>query len=496
MENKKRIVINLILTLIYAFITFVFVLHHEIWADEAQVWQIVKNLSVFDLSLFKHLVNEGHPAFFYLLVMPFAKLNMSIFIMQILCWLSTVLSVFLLLQYSPFNKITKYSIITSAGFMYFFPVIARSYSILPLLVFLLALIYKERTKHPLLYSVLLALCANTHVIMFGFAAVLGIFFMIENFKNDKKYAFSSLVVILGFVTVVAQLWGSEGANSMINFSLQNIGHSLIIVPLQFFVNALDFNNSILFVINKVSYAPVLYGLYVFVFLGLYIILCCGLWFYDKKIFVVNLSGVLFQFFIYIFAYSALMYPSRIFCAFIITVFCYWIALRQDKQQLPKIFSRSCINAILAIFFLMTCFNGFNYALKDISSNYSSAKETALFIKENIPQDSVLIPTEDGCALGIYYYLPDRKFWSLRRHSYIKYMKWIKEDNDVYEDYYFTKLLNDNIKKYKLKNVYIISSDFMNLHHFEQKMPDKYKRVFSSSKALSLGESFDVYKFEE
>ena len=145
MENKKSIVINLILTLIYAFITFVFVLHHEIWADEAQVWQIVKNLSVFDLSLFKHLVNEGHPAFFYLLVMPFAKLNMSIFIMQILCWLSTVLSVFLLLQYSPFNKITKYSIITSAGFMYFFPVIARSYSILPLLVFLLALIYKERT---------------------------------------------------------------------------------------------------------------------------------------------------------------------------------------------------------------------------------------------------------------------------------------------------------------------------------------------------------------
>lgn len=496
MENKKNIILNLILTIVYAIIIFVVVLHHEIWADEAQVWQITRNLSVFDFSLFKHLVNEGHPSFFYLLIMPFAKMNMPIFIMQVLCWLSSVISVFLLLQYSPFNKITKFGIIISAGFLYFFPVIARSYSILPLLVFLLAMMYKDRDKHPFVYALLLVLCANTHVIMFGFAAVLGMFFIIENFRNIKKHILSFLIVVLGLAAVVMQLWGTDCANSMINFSLQNIGHSLIIVPLQFFVNAVDFNNSILFCINKIAFAPVLYGLYVLVFLCLYLILCCGLWFYNKKIFALNLIGVLFQFFIYIFAYSALMYPSRIFCAFIITVFCYWIVLQQDDKDVPKIFLRGCINVMLAIFFFMTCFNGFNYVLKDIKLNYSSAGETALFIKENIPQNSVLIPTEDGCALGIYYYLPDRKFWSVRRHDYIKYMKWIKEDNDVYEDYYFTKILEYNIQKYKLKNVYIISSDFMNLHHFEQKLPDKYKQIFSSSKALSLGESFKIYRFEE
>ena len=75
------------------------------------------------------------------------------------------------------------------------------------------------------------------------------------------------------------------------------------------------------------------------------------------------------------------------------------------------------------------------------------------------------------------------------------MKWVKEDNDVYEDYYFTKILEYNVQKYNLKNVYILSSDFMNLHHFEEKIPSKYELIFSSSKALSLGESFKVYKFK-
>ena len=61
-ENK----INILLTILYAMFTLLIVTHHEIWADEAQVWQLCKYLSL--PELFKHLVNEGHPSFFYLSV--------------------------------------------------------------------------------------------------------------------------------------------------------------------------------------------------------------------------------------------------------------------------------------------------------------------------------------------------------------------------------------------------------------------------------------------
>ena len=105
--TKKNILINLLWTFLYALLTLFFVLHHEIWADEAQVWLIVKNLSI--PEMLKHLVNEGHPCFFYLLVYPLAKLNFSIFSMQILCWLSCAASVFLLLTFSPFNRFYIYA---------------------------------------------------------------------------------------------------------------------------------------------------------------------------------------------------------------------------------------------------------------------------------------------------------------------------------------------------------------------------------------------------
>jgi hypothetical protein len=147
MEQIRRNYKPILLTIIYAIITFLCVIKHEIWADEAQVWQIARHISVFDL--FKHLINEGHPSLFYLLMMPIAKIFQnpeSIIYMQIVCWLSSCIAVFLLLLKSPFNGITKFAITTSAGFLYFFPVIARSYSLIPMLVFALAILYPKQKE--------------------------------------------------------------------------------------------------------------------------------------------------------------------------------------------------------------------------------------------------------------------------------------------------------------------------------------------------------------
>ena len=183
-KDKKKFFTNLLLTLLYGVVTLIIVLHHEIWADEAQVWLLVKNLSL--AGLFKHLVNEGHPSFFYLLMMPFAKAGVSIFFMQFFCWLSTTVSVFLLLQFSPFEKFTKFAVVTSAGFLYFFPVIARSYSILPLLLFLAAILHKKTKIYPIAYALTLAMIANTHVIMFVFVLLLGLNFVYEYFVEERN----------------------------------------------------------------------------------------------------------------------------------------------------------------------------------------------------------------------------------------------------------------------------------------------------------------------
>lgn len=75
---------NLIFIFLYALFTLIVLLHHEIWADEAQVWLVVRDLNLFEII--EHVRTEGHPLLWYFLVLPFSKLNLSIFSMQILSW--------------------------------------------------------------------------------------------------------------------------------------------------------------------------------------------------------------------------------------------------------------------------------------------------------------------------------------------------------------------------------------------------------------------------
>ena len=195
MKNKK-LTISIIITLLYGIITLISVLHHEIWADEAQVWMLCKNLSI--PQLINHLHNEGHPSFFYLLVMPFAKIFSNIIYMQLICWFTMCCAVFLLIYKSPFNLIIKLSVLISAGFIYFLPVMARSYSILPFLIFLAVLLYLKRKEHPILYASILFCIANTHIMMFGFAGILSLFYIIECIKekNLKKLQLISISIMI------------------------------------------------------------------------------------------------------------------------------------------------------------------------------------------------------------------------------------------------------------------------------------------------------------
>ena len=49
LQDKKKLMVNIVIALCYAIFTFFIVLKHEIWADEAQVWLIVNNTGIFEL---------------------------------------------------------------------------------------------------------------------------------------------------------------------------------------------------------------------------------------------------------------------------------------------------------------------------------------------------------------------------------------------------------------------------------------------------------------
>lgn len=438
-QDKKKLTVNIALALCYAIFTFFIVLHHEIWTDEVQVWQVVKNLSVF--GLIKHLINEGHPSFFYLIIMPFAKLNFSIFSMQIICWLSTVLGVFLLLQFSPFKWWCKLAIILSSGFLYFFPVIARSYSILPLLVFLTAILYEKRKERPIPYGISVFLISQVHAIMFAFCSLLALLFGIE-IKQENKVLKNNIIAFLimcsGPVLVIAQLFGSVGSNTCLKVEFIEKPVLILNVIVEFFANT----------INDVSpnIILILVGLLAIFFLYL----LGNLYKASKKIFWLTFLSIVFQISVYIAVYPKFVYATRIFSAYLILIFGYWIVTKENKDNIK-------LNIILAIYFLISTYNGFLNCYLDYKYSYTGASITAEFIRKNIGKNDIIFYQNPNVMLPVIYKLQDYNLFYAPYNEKTDYIIWEPKIDRIMAPELWTKFLNKYLAENNIsgKDIYIL-----------------------------------------
>ncbi len=494
---KKDIVCSIIITILYSIITLVAVFHHEIWADEAQVWMLCKHLSI--PQLINHLHNEGHPSFFYLLVMPFAKIFSNILYMQLICWFAMCFSVFLLMHKSKFPLIVKLAIILSGGFIYFLPVIARSYSIIPPLIFLAAILYSKRKEHPFLYSITLFLLVNTHALMFGFVSILTALFLIENLREknfSKKIIFSILIMFMGLIFLILQLHNTTAENYYITYKPNYILLNLIKVPVFFFLSSFNYEITI----NKSLIYPIL-DIFTFISIfTIFIMLFINLFINNKKIFLIGTIGIIFQFYIYIFTYSANIYVNKIFMVFCILLFCFWILYEKNSfKNNYKFANRKVCSCLLCIFFFLTSYNGINYYILEYKYSYTGAKETATFIKNNIKENAKLLIDNEAYMISLSYYLQNKyNLFSVIRNKNLKYVIWDKINSQRLSNnawYEYSKL----ISKENNSDIYIIRSfaDEKNQNIFkklDEEYKDNFKLIFYSNSSVEPNEGYKIYKY--
>ena len=161
-ENRKEIIIMLF----YIIITFIIaVFFHEKWRDEAQAWLMARDLNF--IELLKQMKYEGHPFLWQLILMPFAKLGFPYVTETLICLFLMWISVWILLLKGPFKFFTKVIIILSLPFIYLYPTIARNYSLIPIALFLIATLYKNRNEKKIQYCLSILFLAYTHVLMWG-----------------------------------------------------------------------------------------------------------------------------------------------------------------------------------------------------------------------------------------------------------------------------------------------------------------------------------------
>jgi len=187
-DGKSRVDLALrwALFAVYAAVTFVLMLRHEPWADELQAWLIARDCTV--PQIFQMMRWEGHFVPWYLMLHVFAANGCPVLCMSILSWVFAAAAGAFFVFRAPFSLPLKALVLSSAGMLFWYPVVARCYAPIPVLLFALAACYPVRMKRPLLYGLLIACLTNTHAYFEGFCGAVFALWAFDAWKRRAELA--------------------------------------------------------------------------------------------------------------------------------------------------------------------------------------------------------------------------------------------------------------------------------------------------------------------
>lgn len=158
-------------------------LMHEPWADELHTWLQARELTVGEL--WREMAYEGHFLPWYLILDPFARLGAPVETMGWISWAINTVTVVWFVRKAPLEGCAKAVAVLSCVFLYVNPVVSRCYVLVPPVLFGLAALWRRRDAMPVVFGLLVALLANTHVCMEGTAGLLFAVFVLENVFRRK-----------------------------------------------------------------------------------------------------------------------------------------------------------------------------------------------------------------------------------------------------------------------------------------------------------------------
>jgi len=187
---------------VYVLVLCAAVIRHEPWADEAQSWLLARDASLGDLWT-RLLHYEGTTGLWQTLLHSLIPLGLPYVGMSVIAALSGIAATFVLLRYAPFPMSMRIALPFTFFLCYQYAVIARSYSLLPLLLFGCAAIYPRVNERPAVFAVLLSLMAAVSVHGMALAAVVGMSALVS--RQDRRRL---VVPAVCFAAVAALLTAS------------------------------------------------------------------------------------------------------------------------------------------------------------------------------------------------------------------------------------------------------------------------------------------------
>lgn len=155
--------------------------YHEKWADEAQAWLIARDLDLKTIW-FHELRYEGSPGLWHTILWAAQHVFHARYdALGYIGMAGATAGVVLLIFKAPFPRYIRWPLAFTYFLVYQYAVIARPYTLLPLLAFAAALLFKD-LKHPERMTVVLALLANLSLHGTILAGCLGLVYVMDAYR--------------------------------------------------------------------------------------------------------------------------------------------------------------------------------------------------------------------------------------------------------------------------------------------------------------------------
>lgn len=183
---------------------------HEPWSDEAQAWQLARSLSL--PALFQTYIRyEGTPGLWHFLLWVLIRARVSYSGLHWICGVIAVAAASLLVVKSPFPRYLKLALPFTFFLLFQYAVVARSYVLVPLLLFLVALQWK---RSPAAIALLLGLLANVALHASVISAGLAIVYFLEKVRSGgvkdpgrrRQLLFFSIILVCFYAFALWTAW--------------------------------------------------------------------------------------------------------------------------------------------------------------------------------------------------------------------------------------------------------------------------------------------------
>lgn len=439
MKDAKK-VISWAVFILYLILTLIAFFSHEPWQDELHTWVMARELNAGEIIYWMRY--DGHFALWHLILHPFATSGFPLDTLNMIAWLLCVTGMGLLYFRSRLPLWSRCLMLFSCALLFYYPVVARPYCLVPLALYFLTVLYPVRLRHPFRYAFAILFLLYIHSYMAGMAGMLGLFFLIDLIRHNRRLTgmlrlrktfLPPGVMLVGAAAAFLMVIPAVGESTVVPKTLADFFGQNFFVPVVNLLKILPYNRHTYYLV------PILGGLTISVIYWLCIATGLAvLWKTCRSMVWIWLGG-----FFWLLMMSVLVYPMlmhRGYLPYLFLLFALGLPLSGRLRKKTMNGLNAAAGVSIAVLSVMTWYDSWVMFANEIKYPFSNQGQMAAYIEQYIPKDAKIVTfPSDLCSATFPAFLPDHHFYDCgsnqRYRVYKRRGKYPRELNDALLRYY-------------------------------------------------------------